>query len=174
MTTTLNISARRRSLPLSKLPKTFIDAVIVTRLLRVQYLWIDSLCILQDSPRDWELESSRMQYVYKNATVTIAATMASNSTSGFLTSIPRKDTFSLPLNYESLATKMRGTLHLGHQEEESFYYYRLFRGPLATRGWTVQEHVLASRLIHFGKDEIWWECSSHMETSVDLHPFILQ
>jgi hypothetical protein len=82
VTTALNISERENYLPLNSLPQTFIDAVWITRRLGFQYLWIDSLCILQDSISDWAHEASRMRNVYKGATVTISATMASNSATG--------------------------------------------------------------------------------------------
>lgn len=56
----------RRGMPVSKLPKTFRDAITVARHLSVRYLWIDSLCIIQDSLDDWQNEASRMCGVYAN------------------------------------------------------------------------------------------------------------
>ena len=64
------------------------DAVVVTRLLGLRYLWIDSLCIIQDSKSDWEEEGSKMDQVYKNAYVTLAATSATTSHDGFLQRTP--------------------------------------------------------------------------------------
>ncbi|KAK1520283.1 heterokaryon incompatibility protein [Colletotrichum costaricense] len=55
-TTSETINGHIKSLPMSKLPPTFRDAVLITRSLGVQYLWIESLCIVQDSKEDWELE----------------------------------------------------------------------------------------------------------------------
>lgn len=65
-------------------PATFYDAIRVTRMLGVQYLWIDSLCIIQNDARDWQIESSRMGDVYRNAYLTIAACCASSDSEGFL------------------------------------------------------------------------------------------
>jgi hypothetical protein len=65
------------------LPATFEDAIVATRKLGARYIWIDSFCILQDDPTDWEKESSRMVDVYQNALCNIAAT-ASGDTNGGL------------------------------------------------------------------------------------------
>lgn len=72
---------------LPALPKTYQDAVIVARKLHVRYLWIDSLCIIQDDPEDWATESLLMDQVY-NALLNIAATAASDSRGGLFHSRP--------------------------------------------------------------------------------------
>ncbi|KAJ4253945.1 hypothetical protein NW762_010344 [Fusarium torreyae] len=66
MTTSSNLEAYTASLPID-LPKTFVDAIQVARALGIPYIWIDSLCIVQDSPEDWKHEASRMAQVYANA-----------------------------------------------------------------------------------------------------------
>lgn len=72
------------NISLSTLPKTFLDAVSVTRSLGFRYLWIDSLCIIQDSKADWDSECAKMIDVYKNAAVTLAGPAATGCNSGFL------------------------------------------------------------------------------------------
>ncbi|TAQ91312.1 hypothetical protein B7494_g294 [Chlorociboria aeruginascens] len=79
-----NIKQRRRGINIDELPKTFRDAIRVTRGLGKRYLWIDSLCIVQDDPEDWEREAKTMELVYNGAYCTIAATSAKNSLDGFL------------------------------------------------------------------------------------------
>jgi hypothetical protein len=69
-------------------PKTYEDAIAVTQKLHVRYLWIDSLCIIQDDPDDWRTESLLMDQVYKNALFNIAATAASDSRGGLFYSRP--------------------------------------------------------------------------------------
>ncbi len=77
ITTTLaTINERSIGISFSSLPKTFQDAIKITRAMDWRYLWIDSLCIIQDSIEDWELESAKMGDYYKNALVTIAAVSA--------------------------------------------------------------------------------------------------
>jgi hypothetical protein len=60
-------------IPVSSLPKTFRDAVAITRLLHLRYLWIDSLCIIQDDRKDWSVEAPRIGTVYSKAYLVIAA-----------------------------------------------------------------------------------------------------
>lgn len=85
-TTQDNIGRRLERSSLSKLPKTFHDAVKVTREFGILYLWIDSLCVIQygDNGKDWKRESSRIKSVFSYAYCTIAATAAIDSNSGFL------------------------------------------------------------------------------------------
>jgi hypothetical protein len=66
------------------MPLNYQDAVIMTRALGLRYLWIDSLCIHQDSAEDWAKEGSQMDKIYKCAWVTLVATSASTSEDGFL------------------------------------------------------------------------------------------
>jgi len=75
----------RKLLPYSQLPGNFQDAIAVTRMLGLQYLWIDSLCVLQDSPEDWEIERANIASSSKNAEVTISVRDNSSlSPGGFL------------------------------------------------------------------------------------------
>jgi hypothetical protein len=69
---------------LATLPQTIQDAITVSKKLRIKHIWVDALCLIQDSTEDWEKESARMASVYQNAFVTIAATSASASDQGFL------------------------------------------------------------------------------------------
>ncbi|KAK3989434.1 heterokaryon incompatibility protein-domain-containing protein [Cladorrhinum sp. PSN332] len=77
---TSNFNTLRQSIPLECLPKTFLDAIAVTRALSFRYLWIDSLCIIQDSSADWQAEAVKMGTVYQNGTLNLAATGAASVT----------------------------------------------------------------------------------------------
>lgn len=79
-----NIEHGFRGVPMTSLPQNFQDAVTVTREFGLRYLWIDSMCIVQDSKEDWEFESKRMDTVYGAAYFVIAATSSSHSGLGFL------------------------------------------------------------------------------------------
>lgn len=70
----------------SFLPKTFRDAIQITKRLGIRYLWIDCLCIVQDDAKDWERESATMGEVYRNAYLTVSASDSLDSSSGFLSS----------------------------------------------------------------------------------------
>lgn len=81
-TTQRSMEKRLARIPLLTMPKTFRDAVRVVRMLEFRYLWIDSLCIIQDSDDDWAAEADQMGTVYQNATLTIAAVGATSASSG--------------------------------------------------------------------------------------------
>jgi hypothetical protein len=66
------------------LPWTFQDAVTVACKLSIQYLWIDSLCIIQDSTEGWETESAKMGYYYERAFITITASSCASADVSFL------------------------------------------------------------------------------------------
>jgi hypothetical protein len=68
-----NYEELKAGIPKSELPRNFLDAVSVTQKLGLQYIWIDSLCIIQDDPADWKKEATTMHEVYKWAKVTIVA-----------------------------------------------------------------------------------------------------
>jgi len=70
-TTKGTLKARTEKMPMNSLPKTFQDAVVITRSLGIQYLWIDALCIIQDCEEDWKIQSSEMARIYKNSFLTI-------------------------------------------------------------------------------------------------------
>jgi hypothetical protein len=78
-----NIDLLQEGLHISRLPRTFRDAILVTRRFSIQYLWIDALCIIQDSDSDWKREAPTMRYVYSHSACNIAASAAINQDSGF-------------------------------------------------------------------------------------------
>lgn len=168
-TITATVKEYTTSLP-ADLPKTFLDAIKVTRVLGIPYLWIDSLCIIQDSAEDWQHEASRMAQVYANAYVTIFADAAPDSTSGFLDSPSREPTamFSIPFMTQNLD---EGVLHIRERgflaEELPFHTWTTKRdkgrSKLSTRGWVFQERLLSPRTLHFSHNEMAWECRSVCE-----------
>lgn len=81
-TTTRNLAERMKRIEFGCLTKTIRDAVTVTRRFGVRYLWIDALCIIQDSHSDWSVEACDMANIYRNALFTIAAAAASDHSQG--------------------------------------------------------------------------------------------
>lgn len=78
------LNSWQRGISPFSLPPMFQDTVRVCRALWIEYLWIDSLCIVQDSTEDWNEQASRMSQIYSCAYVTIAADAASSYGIGFL------------------------------------------------------------------------------------------
>ncbi|KAF2471655.1 HET-domain-containing protein, partial [Lindgomyces ingoldianus] len=162
-TTSVNIESMRREIPLESMPQNFQDAVTVTRMLGLHYLWIDSLCIIQDSKEDWEKEGAKMGDIYKNAFVTIAATSASRSEDGFLkySTNDSRTAILLPAlsaSEESGELILQETTHTASHWEEA-----VESSTWNDRAWTMQERFLARCVIHFSKHQIYWECHAHNE-----------
>lgn len=84
------IQERRHDIPWFSLPRTFQDAIVITRRLGVQYIWIDSLCIVQDDGDDWRKEASKICDVYQNAWLNLAATKSFTCHDGLFSRVPQK------------------------------------------------------------------------------------
>ena len=140
--------------PLEDFPPTLRDAIIVTRGLNIRYLWVDALCILQDSPEDWALEAASMKHVYSGAVITISAANSPSTYYGIFRK--RDDLYSCPLDWrsagtsESTAVYLRSGFHLSDGNMRT--------SPLNGRGWTLQESLLSPRTLSYGKQQMAWEC----------------
>ena len=141
----------------SALPKTFQDAVTVTMWFKIKYLWIDSLCIIQDSHQDWESESKLMKHIYKNSFLTIAATSAVDATGGLF----------VHRNPDIVRScRVRARWSRGGRELVGDYLYldtdlwrrEILESPLMKRAWVCQERLLSPRMLHFGRPQMFWEC----------------
>ncbi|KAL0253472.1 hypothetical protein SLS55_010451 [Diplodia seriata] len=84
MLTEATLARFQQGIPLASLPETLQDAIQVVRWLEIPYVWIDAICIIQDSEEDWMNEAGRMSEVYSNATLGLFATNAESAASGFL------------------------------------------------------------------------------------------
>jgi len=152
-TTAQNCDSRLKiGIPWRNLPLTFQDAIAITRRLRVSYLWIDSLCIIQGDESDWAKESSKMAHVYTNSTLNLSATSASSSQDGLNSSFETHPRF--------LRTVWSGELQPGWYRLIDLHYWqdRVADVKLNTRGWVLQERVLAPSVLHFTFDQLAWEC----------------
>ncbi|TGO39312.1 hypothetical protein BHYA_0056g00230 [Botrytis hyacinthi] len=152
--TTKNLGQLLKEIPLNTLPKTFEDAITITQKLGVNFLWINSLCIIQNDDDDWQKEAALMSSVYGGSVITIAASSARDSTEGC---------FLKPPNFSG-GVRARITDD-GHQRVQNFltmheYESSTLRAHLGTRAWALQEKVLSPRTIHFGRRGAFWECKS--------------
>lgn len=150
----------RSGIPATDFPGTLRDAILVTRQLHIRYIWIDALCIFQDQERqeskdDWAREAGRMRDVYRGAEITIEAASASRGREGFLK--------------ERSSSKPYCALRWMIQNEQPLVYLRpivditdnqLIGTTIFTRGWTLQERLLAPRAISFGMQQISFECAN--------------
>jgi hypothetical protein len=150
-----NLARRVTGFSFTGLPRTLRDAVTVTRRLGIRYLWIDAVCIIQDSKTDWEEQSAKMSQIYGDAWLNIAANGSANSNSGFLgkRNIQQIRSCEHPSLFGSSGPKRAICYHIPEPEKA------LAGDVVETRGWCLQERLLSKRIIHFGPHEVSWECN---------------
>jgi hypothetical protein len=159
-----SVSAFTNGIPLDIMPPVFQDAVFITKRLGLRYLWIDCLCIIQDSKEDWLTESLRMGDIYKNAVITIAAEAAEDGSVGILSSTGKgriRDGNQQPedviqLSSRSAAHSIEGNLIL--TAKSAIKIVPNAQGPLSARKWVLQEEILSTRLLRFAEGQVWWQC----------------
>lgn len=153
MTTRENRLEHISGISVSSLPRTFRDAVDLTRAIGVDYLWIDSLCIIQDDEGDWRQELDKMGSVYEKAFLVIAAAGSKDSTEG-LFDIPRHPEHSIEVPYY----KGIGSEGIFHLRMANCLEDDPRIGLLSTRGWSFQEWHLARRIVFFMPGGMRWLC----------------
>ncbi len=143
-------------IPISRLSNTFASAVQITRSLGIRYLWIDSLCIVQDDEADWERESAKMGDIYAQAFATIAAAGSPVPHVGCF--IPRTlaGHVSVPFSKKSPARVLVRPRPRG--------FNKLRESPLQRRAWVAQERALSRRTIHYDIDQVLFECDGSKAT----------
>ena len=156
-----NLDRYLTSIDTSQWPQVYKDAVTFTRQLRVQYLWIDSICIIQDTredlvQQDWDEQSVLMDQIYANGVLNLG-------------SIEEKDEEGFKITRNVLSEfpcLLRGGVGRDGFTTSSYLLYESEVGrdavgnaPLSKRGWVYQERMLSKRVVHFGR-QTYWECAS--------------
>jgi hypothetical protein len=132
--------------------------VTILRKLDIKYVWIDSLCIIQDSEADWLKESAKMADIYLNAYLTIAGTRAAQGSEGLFASTQ----FFFEFEGTPLVAQNKTWLY-DYKDPDRLAF------PLLTRGWVLQEMLLSSRVLHFCNDDLVFECSHAIECTCGPH-----
>ncbi|KAG4436194.1 hypothetical protein IFR05_008322 [Cadophora sp. M221] len=166
-TTSESLEQHKSSIPMDTLPQNFKDAISLTRELGFQYIWIDSLCIIQNIHEDWTSESSQMHRVYTNASLNISAAAAKSPKEGIFESSNKlrhfgSSLFSLPCKSEK--KEIHGVVDLRIQLGGGCPFIHLPDEPLHRRAWVLQESVLSPRRIDFGSSQLFWECRTALHT----------
>lgn len=146
-TTKGTIGNWKQTIPWKHVPQAFRDAITVTRELGTRYLWIDSLCIIQDDHDDWSEQAPEMCSIYSNALLTISATRCDE---GCTDTLFPDFQHSVTVDGDpsiTVAVRAEGP----HVSSPTHY-------PLLQRAWVFQERLLSRRILHFGYDELNWEC----------------
>lgn len=152
--TSATLGPFRTGVSTDQLPQTVQDAILIARRLKIKYLWVDALCIVQDSPDDWAQEAASMSDVYQHCLLTIAALGAAHSGEGLFSK--RDPLLLLPCELFSTAD---GEL-IGARSWRTTIcdpVPAFSESPLHSRGWVVQEHILSPRTLSFGVS-LFYDC----------------
>jgi hypothetical protein len=143
---------------LQSMPQTFQDAILVARKLRIPYLWIDALCIIQDSIKDWETESVKMCDIFAHSFVTISAAMTSSSHDTFLQR-PPPNVLRLPFSSPS-RPEMAGEYIIPLEGRyDSPETKDLSGSRWQSRSWVWQEEIMSMRQLIFGERMLQFRCN---------------
>lgn len=160
------LAANRAGISISELPKTFRDAVQVARALRIDYLWIDSLCVVQDDPADWELHVRAMADIYRNAFITLGAGDSVDGEGGFFREAHADSVEPRSLTYADEDGREFTIYHrplILHPDQSGCTL-----SPLLQRGWVFQERLLSRRFLCFAGEEVQWECLEDVACSCSM------
>jgi hypothetical protein len=155
-TTTQTLARHQQSLSMNELPSLFQDAVTITRSLGFRYLWIDSLCIVQDSKVDWTREISKMGSIYKNSVLTICADNCRDSTENALGNHIPIETKYVQQGCHSTKDGFKSMIHTF--DEDEWQQRQTLLGYLRTRAWGLQEQILSPRTLQWTPLQMVWGC----------------
>ncbi|KAJ3548512.1 hypothetical protein NM208_g978 [Fusarium decemcellulare] len=157
MTTRANLSQNMEEIPRESFPIIMQDAMSVTRSLGYDYIWIDALCIVQDDEKDWAHEASIMGSVYSNAELTISTLVAGDCHTGLFQ--PRSLRVVRPVILDIWQPRSERISHRSWAVFAEWAQEHLcIHGPVHSRGWTLQEQLLSTRILYFGDGILHWEC----------------
>lgn len=151
-----NLAEQKKGIDWNWLLETFQDAAMVTVRLGLKYIWIDSLCIVQDDADDWKVQAAKMCDIYHGGYVTLAASCSDDSKQGLFrkstcrrTVKPRQQGPSCVVSRipEHPTWEQVGVVQLQHEL------------PLLSRSWVYQERLLSPRFVHFTRYELVFECA---------------
>ncbi|KAK4451019.1 heterokaryon incompatibility protein-domain-containing protein [Podospora aff. communis PSN243] len=148
------IEGFQRGIHVESLPRTLQEAFRVSRGLGIKYIWIDALCIVQDSESDWNHESSKMAEIYRNSYCNIAATSSKDCHGGLIKarSPDHLGTILVTTGWEGCENGSLGLI------DRFILRHNIEKAPLNARGWVLQERHLSPRTLHFADTRLFWEC----------------
>lgn len=169
ITTVETLARNKVRIPWDKLSLTFQHAAAFTLSLGIQFLWIDSICIIQEDEEDWKREAGKMFAVYKNSYLTLAALAGRDSTSGLRNMSVEQGSVllaELRIDQTNYPLHMRQNHYLdtvaGDNIKGSFDDV-CCRYPLLSRAWAYQERTVSPRVIFFTESEMIFQCLSNAE-----------
>uniref|UniRef100_A0A0B7KEL3 Heterokaryon incompatibility domain-containing protein n=1 Tax=Bionectria ochroleuca TaxID=29856 RepID=A0A0B7KEL3_BIOOC len=154
-----NLETFRQGRPIGTLPKTFQEFIVVARLFSIRYIWIDSLCIIQDSSEDWKSEAPTMGKVYGNSACNIAASASADPNDGLF-----RQRNANQIRPGLIEATLASSSPINYYIYDTAYWDRhLFDSTLHKRGWVFQERFLAPRTLFFCGKQVLWECCTEQK-----------
>jgi len=143
-----SLTSRKKSMP-----QTLQDAMHLTCMIGLRYLWFDSLCLVQDDMEELQRNIKMMDYIFEGAYVTVVAAAGDGANHGLpgIGSTPRR----LP---QLIASIKPGLAFLYLRPVDTHLTASLW----ATRGWTLQEYYLSRRLLIFVNGQVYFKCRSRI------------
>ena len=156
-TTKVTLADFKVQIPWDKLTNTFRDAIEICRRIGIFFLWIDSLCIIQDSTADWKEQAGKMGEIYENAYLILAATKAKDSSEGcYSQTEPEFIAETLPSYSDVYVRQVLPPFPTQWTEKRD----AKSSVPLLHRAWCYQELRLSRRVLHFCAQEVIWQCQA--------------
>ncbi|GAP91688.2 putative heterokaryon incompatibility protein [Rosellinia necatrix] len=164
--TTKNKEELKKSVPLEHVPKLYMDSINVALGLKVRYIWIDSLCIMQDSRDDWRQESATMSLVYKNGLFNVEAVSSRNCHYPMFGS---RDPVLLFPHIVQIGTPDEPRYEKWTENDDEYWASGGFleEEVLYGRGWVLQERLLAIRSVMFTGKQIFYRCAEGFTSEIE-------
>jgi hypothetical protein len=156
-----NLNHFLHDIQVADMPKTFQEAIVVCRTLGIFYLWIDSLCIMQDDILDWSQEAALMHKVYTCSYCNISASDAEDGAQGLFRSRGPSTLEKIVFEIRCLEDDGRSASREYVVQDRDLWKDNVTQSIITERGWVFQERLLARRVLHFAYDQIFWECRHH-------------
>lgn len=170
-TTKENKADRLTAIGIDTLPQTLQDAVTITRAFGVQYLWIDALCIVQGQKgenEDWQREHPFMGKIYRHSLFTIAASGAKDSSGGCFR---RREAAKWPIqDYQITSDTENADVAIVLKPTRPDWMIAVEKSVLASRGWVLQERMLARRTLFWTDDGLFWSCKEMKASECETNP----
>jgi hypothetical protein len=154
-TTKATFAHHQQAISWDNLPATFQHAISVTRCLGLEFIWIDSLCIIQDDAADWHHEGSKMASIYTNSYITLAASASENASEGLFPA-PSDPKVQPAFERRRHADKAPYNIYVRPVQDHTKFIAGIL--PALQRAWIYQERSLSTRVVHFAGTELYWEC----------------
>ncbi|RBR10356.1 hypothetical protein FVER53590_12469 [Fusarium verticillioides] len=182
-----NYDAYCDSQPDGILPQNYRDMLDICRAISIRYMWIDSLCIIQDdNGADFRHEAPIMLDVYRYAFLTLMILWEFSDSTVFRDCRPNTIARPRPQSYKRPALTENGPNSLFtylkslvvskgdpssqdsmssannyafvRVENTGSYNFDVNNAPINKRAWVVQERCLSRRILCLGNEELYWEC----------------